>query len=424
VVEHTSKSGGIARYTFPRAEVKQIERAEGRARAADEGPRPIRAEWFLLRRGGQLVGTRYLELWSVKTRGQPGYRLEEKVEFFAQGPQLPATRTHRTEEVDQRFQPRLLAWHEEGDRGGDREGARRYTRDVSGRVVDGVWRGSVFSGGEARQVKVRVPEGIRSRLGHREHLLRIPRRVHLIDARILDVDRERLVSVRAGFTSVTEDPSGKRPGHEFHWEEGGRRLISFFDPGQRVIREEISEGIVALPVSKEQMEAARKGSSEKPDAASRDVRLAEAGLAFTSPDALWTWNAVSGSPGHTGWRVLGRLDNRVLLTDMRVEWHPHTSLSQSAAERTPERVEAWLIRRLRAVSPDVKVVAARRALEGLAGAWRIGLTGTLKKESIRTTAVVVDRAAGRVVLLLAGPAGAWEQVQPALERLIASIRLL
>ena len=122
--------------------------------------------------------------------------------------------------------------------------------------------------------------------------------------------------------------------------------------------------------------------------------------------------------------MLGRLDNRVLLTDMRVEWHPHTSLSESASERAPERVEAWLIRRLRAVSPDLEVVAPRRALDGLAGAWRIGLAGTLKKESIRTTAVVVDRGTGRVVLLLAGPAGAREQVQPALERLIASLRLL
>lgn len=417
VVEHTSKSGGIARYTFPRAEVKQIRRAEGVARSPDEGPRPIRAESFLLRRGGRLVGTRYFELWSVRTRGKPGYRLEEKIEFFSQGPQLPATRTHRTEEVNQRFEPRLLAWHEEGDGGG---GGRRYSRDVSGRVVDGVWRGSVYSAGEARQVQVRVPEGIRSRLGHREHLLRIPRRVRLIDARILDVDRERLVSVRAGFTSVTEDPSGKRPGHEFHWEEGGRRLISFFDAGQRVVREEISEGIVAVPVSREQMEAARKGTTEKPDSASREVRLAEAGLTFTPPDAIWRWSAVSGSPGHTGWRVLGRLDNRVLLTDMRVEWHPQTATS----ERSPERVEAWLLRRLRGVSPDLEVVAARTPVDGLEGAWRIGLKGTLKKESIRTTAVVVDRGTGRVVLLLAGPAGAWEQVQPALERLLASIHTL
>ena len=36
----------------------------------------------------------------------------------------------------------------------------------------------------------------------------------------------------------------------------------------------------------------------------------------------------------------------------------------------------------------------------------------------------VDRPGGRVVLLLAGPAGAWEQVRPAVARFVRSIRLL
>ncbi|MDJ0522359.1 MAG: hypothetical protein QNJ90_09855, partial [Planctomycetota bacterium] len=180
------------------------------------------------------------------------------------------------------------------------------------------------------------------------------------------------------------------------------------------------EGIVAVPASQEQVEAAARGSTEKPDADSREVRLPEAGIAFTAPDAIWAWKPAVGSPGHTGWRLLGRLDNRVLLTDMRVEWHPY----DRATERQPERAEAWLLGRLRGVSPDLKVVEARRAVPEVAGAWRIELTGTLKKESIRTTAVVVDRRMGRVVLLLAGPAGAWGQVRPALERLLASIRLL
>ena len=70
------------------------------------------------------------------------------------------------------------------------------------------------------------------------------------------------------------------------------------------------------------------------------------------------------------------------------------------------------------------MVAERRELTGLRGAWQLGLQGTLRKESVRSVAVVVDRPGGRVVLLLAGPAGAWEQVRPAIARLVRSIRLL
>ncbi len=420
VVEHTSASGGVARYTFPRSEVKQVKRAAGVERRPEGGPRPIRDEWFLLRRGGRIVGTRRLELWSVKSSGKPGYRLEEKIEFFAQGPQLPATRTHRIEKVDLRFEPRLLAWQEEGDAGDGPDGTRRYSRGASGRVVDGEWRGSIFGAGDARTLKVRVPQGTRGRLGFREHLLRIPRRIRLLDTRIIDPDREGMVAVRAGFTSVTDSPGGERRGHEFHWEEGGRRLISFFDAGQRVIREEISEGIVALPVSEAQAVAARSGGRTAEDAASREVKLAEAGIAFTPPDTVWTWQPSMGSPTNTGWRTLGRLDNRVLLADARIEWHPRGT----ASERSPAQVEAWLLRRLRAVSPDLRILTTRAAVQGVASSWRMELGGTLKKESIRTIAVVVDRPMGRVVLLLAGPAGAWGQVRPALERLLTSIRLL
>ena len=72
----------------------------------------------------------------------------------------------------------------------------------------------------------------------------------------------------------------------------------------------------------------------------------------------------------------------------------------------------------------VKVIAPRSEIDGLPKAWRLELSGTLKKESVRTIAVVVDREAGRVVLLLAGPAGAWGQVRPALERVLASLRPL
>lgn len=422
VMERVSKSGGVGRIVFPREDIKLIRRGrpEG-ARTSEGGPRLVREEWFLLRSSGRIIGTRRLELWAVKARGEPGFRLEEAIEYFAQGPQLPATRTHRTEEVDQRFLPRLLAYREEGDASSARGGPARYARSVSGRVVDGVWRGSSYRGGGTHRCEVTLPTGTRGPLGAREHLLRMPRRVGLLDLRILDPDREELVHVRAGFTSVTQDPSGRRPGHEFHWETDGGRFISYFDAKQNTVQEQIAEGVVAMPVGREQAEAAasQAGKAGK-TMGGREVTLAEAGIAFTPPGPLWTWTPKDASPGNTGWRVLGRLANPVMVTDVRVEWHPH----EAGSERGAEAVEAWLMRRLRSVSGDVKVVEERRELTGLDGAWQIGLLGTLRKESVRTVAVVVDRPGGRVVLLLAGPAGAWEQVRPAVARFVRSIRLL
>ncbi len=432
VLERVSKTGGVGRITFQRKDIKTIRRGrpEG-VPSGDGGPRLVREEWFLLRSTGGIIGTRQLELWSVKSRGKPGYRLEEHIEYFAQGPQLPATRTHRTEEVDERFVPRLIAYREEGDASSLRDGPSRYARNVSGRVVKGVWRGSSYRGGSAHQCEVELAIGTRGPLGTREYLLRLPRRVGLLDLRVIDPDREEVVAVRAGFASVTQDPSGRRPGHEFHWEQGGRRFISYFDRTQNVVQERIAEGVLAVPVSKEQASAATtQANASGTQEGGRDVTLVEPGIAFTPPGPLWSWKARDLSPkGNAegtslaaggGWRVLGRMNNEVLVTDMRVEWHPKASLAGSTSAAT----EAWLLRRLRAVSPDLAIVAERRELTGLHGAWRLGLQGTLRKESVRTVAVVVDRPGGRVVLLLAGPAGAWEQVRPAIARLVRSIRLL
>ncbi len=422
LLERVSKSGGVGRITFPREDIKLIRRGrpEG-ARTAEGGPRLLREEWFLLHSSGRIVGTRRLELWSIRSRGEPGYRLEERLEYFSQGPQLPATRTFRTEEVDERFLPRLLAYREEGEASEQRSGPSRYARNVSGRVVVDEWRGSSYRGGETHQCKVKLPKGTRGPLGTREHLLRMPRRVGLLDLRVIDPDREEIVRVRAGFTSVTPDPHGRRPGHEFHWEQDGRRLISYFDGKQNTVQEQIAEGILAKPVSSEQAAAAAQQAGKAGKATKgREVRLAEAGLAFTPPGPLWTWKPKGAQPGNTGWRLLGRFVNDVLVTDVRVEWHPH----EGKGIRGEQVVQDWLVRRLRSVSPDIKVVAERRELTGVEGAWQLGLQGTLRKESVRTVAVVVDRPGGRVVLLLAGPAGAWEQIRPAIVRFVRSIRLL
>lgn len=422
VLERVSKSGGVGRITFPRADIRLIRRGRPEAaRTAEGGPRLVREEWFLLRSSGRIIGTRRLELWAVRARGEPGYRLEESIEYFAQGPQLPATRTHRIEEVDERFSPRLLAYREEGDAGKGPAGPERYTRSATGRVVDGVWKGASFRGGSAHTCEVMLPTGARGPLGTREHLLRMPRRVGLLDLQVLDPDREELVGVRAGFTSVTQDPAGRRPGHEFHWERDGRRLISYFDAKQNTVQEQLAEGTVAMPVGREQAEAAaQQATGVAQRTGDPEIKLVEGGIAFTPPGPLWTWEPRVASPGHTGWRVIGRLSNAVLVTDVRVEWHPH----EAGTERTGDAVQSWLMRRLRSVCGDIGVAGERRELAGLENAWQIELTGTLRKESVRTVAVVVDRPAGRVVLLLAGPAGAWEQIRPAVVRFVRSIRLL
>lgn len=422
VLERVSRSGGIGRITFERSEVQEIRRGAGTSQRVRTGPRIVRDEWFLLRSGGRIIGTRHLELWSDRTKSGPGFRLEESVRFFAQGPHLPATLTKRTEIVDLRFFPRLLVFREVGEAGTDGVGPRRDERTVSGNVVDGVWRGSALGRGPAQRYEVEVGSETRGRLGFREFLLRQPRAVRLHDAQIIEPAIKGLVSVRAGFASVSDSESkfGQR-GHEFHWEEGPRRLVSYFDEETQALQEEIAEGVVALPVSKAQAEAADgQARSTGGDTDAREVRLAEAGIALTAPDPVWTWKLGIASPGNTGWRVLGRMDNRVLLSDVRVEWHP----KGADAPQGDAQVEAWLVRRLRGASPNLRVLEARRALPDLADAWRLSLAGTLKQESVRTIAVVVDRPRGRVVLLLAAPASAWEQVRPALDRLVSSIRLL
>jgi hypothetical protein len=423
VLERISRSGGIGRITFDRAEVAGVRRGGGATDRPRGGPRLIRGEWFLLRSAGRIIGTRHLELWSDRTKAGPGFRIEETVRFFAQGPHLPATWTKRTEVVDLRFFPRLVAYREVGEGGEGGSGPRRYERNISGDVVDGVWSGFAFDGGRGQRCEVHIGTGTRGRLGLREYLLRGPREVALVDARIIEPALKARIPVRAGFASVTPAaaPGSGVKGHEFHWEEDGRRLISYFGEGVETLQEEIAEGVLAVPVSPEGAEAAESqaaGSGADPE--SREIQLPEAGIAFTAPDPIWNWQASLGSPGNTGWRTLGRMDNRVLLSDARVEWHP----LMPGDSREPAQVESWLIGRLRGACRDLQVVDARRPLSGVDGAWRVTVQGTLKQESVRTIVVVVDRPRGRVVLLLAAPAAAWEQVQPALERFVSSIHPL
>jgi hypothetical protein len=418
-----SDSGGTTRLTLQRGEIRQIRRGAG-GPAPRGGARPLRDEWFLLRSGGRIIGKRNVQFWSVATGGEPGYRLEDLRVYFAQGTRLPETRTHLQEYTDLELHPRLLSFREVGEPSSEPGGPRRYERNVSGRVTDGVWKGVSVTDGSSRGFEVRLGDDTRGRLGLREHLLRQPRAVRLYDARILDADAEGLVTVRAGFAALPRTAAEKRRGHEFHWEQDGRRLISYFDVDTHVLREEIAEGVTAVPVSREQAEAAGSGDDEAgegtTEAAQREIRLPEAGIGFVLPDRLWSWTPQPPSPLDRGWRVLGRLETRVTLADVRIEWHA----AGPDTERDPAQVEGWLLRRLRAACPDLRVVSGRRVLPALEGAWQMVVACTLKGERVQTRAIVIDRTRGRVVLLLACPASALAQGEAAWTRFVESLRLL
>ena len=136
VLETTSRSGGLGRITFKRAEVKAIRRGSGSEARVRGGPRLIRDEWFLLRSDGRIIGTRHLELWSDRMRAGPGFRIEETIRIFSQGAHLPATMTKRTELVDLRFYPRLIAFREVGEASSTPDGPARYERNIAGYIVE------------------------------------------------------------------------------------------------------------------------------------------------------------------------------------------------------------------------------------------------------------------------------------------------
>ena len=416
VLERPSSSGGFARFTFKKENILRIRRGAGEP-AVKGSITPIRDEWQLLRSDGANVGHRHLELWSVRSGNRPAFRLEESITWFGQGQRVPWTRTTRVELVDLKFAPLVLSYKEVTEAETTSEGPRRYERTVSGRVDGGVWRGRSFVSGKAAEREVVLPRGTRGPLGLREHLLRAARRTGINTAQVIDPDEEGLVEVRAGFAAL-EGARDKR-GDEFHWEQDGRRRISWFKE-TRVAREEITEGVIAVPCTREQATAAEEAAKKDGEPDEKDiVKIPEAGIAFRVPDPLWTWKPALAS-ARTGWRVLGRLSSKLHLADVRVEWHPESM----DAIGTAVEAEAWLLRRLRSVSPDLQITAPRRRFGAMEGAWQLGLTANLKGTKVNTIAVVLDRPPGRVLLLVACPLTTWDDGRPALEKFLASIHLL
>ena len=419
-LEYVSESGGRGRLFFPHRLVAGIER--GTVDELPSSPADVRDAWFLLRSGGRVVGTRHLRLRHVKNGDQPGWRLEEDLIHFARGPHVPTTRIHRMETVDLAFHPLKLHYREVGEASIDPLGPRRYERILTGPVSNGIWTALVQTADANEQKAYEVPAGLRGRLGVREHLLR-SRQTGLEDVVFFDAGRPGPVTVRAGYAGLGLRDGSGQPYDEFVWEEDGQRLLSTFRDAE-VVSETIAEGVLAVPVTRAQAEAAAVESERRARADEVDlVRLPDVGVTFRLPGDTWELLEVERSPVARGWRLVAATESRYHVADVRVEWNP----TGAEMAPTPDEAQERLLTRLKRVCPDLRVIGERRPLTGSgapASAWRLVVEGTLRGERVRTVAVVIDRGDGRVLFLAASPSVAWDAAQPSFERLFASIRVM
>jgi hypothetical protein len=414
VLELVGEGGGVSRITIPRAQISTVERGSGRApvRTAET----LRDAWFLLRSGGEIVGTRREVLRAVRLDGAAGFRLEEIVLQLPQGRRVPAARLERVEETDARFIPRRLTFRESAEPGGEGD-LPRFDRVVSGSVENDVWTATWKRGVEEGTTRLSLPPETRSVLGLRELLLRGERVAGLAKTQVLDVAEGGLVPVEVGFASLADGPDGT---DEMHWVVGGvRRILTL--RGNDIEADALAEGVSALPTTEAQaraVEAAARQGAKNP--AVREVVLAEAGLVLPLPGPDWSAERPLASGLDAGRRVVARLSSRVLLANARVEWDPEGL----APGREAHELEGEIIDRLRAWCPDLTVTEPRRPVAHLSGAWRMGLTGTLRDTRVETVLLVVPRGRGVTLVLLACPESAWEQGRAAAERLVAGARPL
>src|SRR5262245_19049815 len=96
------------------------------------------------------VGTRHL---LVMPREEGGLRLEEHLEFVAQG-RIPGARVDRIEDVGPDWRPVALDYMERGESGGDFRG-QPYETFRAGPVEGGVWKAVVRIGGAATSMEER-----------------------------------------------------------------------------------------------------------------------------------------------------------------------------------------------------------------------------------------------------------------------------
>ena len=431
IFDRYTAGGGSARLTVPRTKIRTIRRGK-RLLDSPAGSELLRDSWFLLRSDQGTIGTRHLMVIRVKTPRVDGYRLSETTYELPQGRHLPATETTTVEVVDRQFLPKLINYRERTVfKPGQESSERAFDRRVSGVVENGVWKKFSGVGGEMDRVDVKVPLDVRARLGHRENLLQqTPRTLGLSDKEVLDPHVEGLSEVRAGFVSISPRyRPGRRVksyrGDEFHWEQDGTRLISWFFEDSRPLREEVAQGVFAVPATEAQCRVAMGEQGAVKGDQTSALTLPECGLGFGMPGPLWTWKPKLAPASHTGWRVLGTMKNTIHVADIRIEWHPESA----ALRRTAAEAEAWLLQRLRGLAPKLRVIAPRQRFsslvsEGVSDAWRMEVAGRLRGESVHTIIVVVDRGPGRVIMLCACPSTVLQQARPALERFVATLRVL
>jgi hypothetical protein len=415
VLQRVSENGGVSRVSFPKSEISTLKRS-GKSAQNTPSAVVVREAWYLLRSGGQPLGTRHVVLRSVRVGGEPGFRIEETSTQFPQGKRIPRTRIERTEDTDPRFLPKRLVYRVatepvEGD-----DMSTRLERSVVGQVKDGVWRSSWRRGQQNGNTEVSLPPDTRGSLGLREWFLRDERVPGLVAVSVLDAAKDGLVDAQVGFAALGRDG---RP-DEFHWVEGEARRIARVE-GNEVLEETLADGVTAVPISATQAKAIEAASREEAkDPERRVVTLAEQGLALTLPGPDWTATRPLTSGFDAGWRMLARCASAPLVADARIEWNPEgTPVGQ-----TPAQAEAALLERLRSVCRDLAVTTPREAVPTLPGAWRLSVRGTLRDTAVRTLILCVPRGAGQVVILAACPETGWGMGEPALDRLLDSVRVL
>ena len=425
-------SGGRTRMTIARAQVATIERGLPDAPTAAPAGQAVRDEWYLLKAAERTVGVRHLLLLPSDRADRKGWRFEEQLTFLGSD-RLPGVRVERIEETTDDFRPVHLHYGERGEGAGN-GGTPGYDVFRAGPVVDGVWNATVREGTRQRTLELKGPAGVRSPLALREALVRAtPRSAGLVEVPLLDPARGDLRTVRAGFTTLDAGASSVRV-DVLRFEDGDRGLESRWSPGDppRCMVEDVAPGVVAVPATRAQAEAAMPAPvapvdprellrpSALPRVAKEDgprvLTLADVGIELTMPVPGWVAEPLAAQGDDVGVRVVARIASRLDATDVRIEWDP------AGAVGDPATAEKDLLARLRRVARDLRVETPR--VDGGDGLWRMRVVGTVRRETLWTWVLCADRGRGRITVLVACPEPAVRDVTPAVEALLTSFRRL
>lgn len=425
-------AGGRTRMTVGRAQVASIERGLPDAPAAAPAGQAVRDEWYLLKAAERTVGVRHLMMLPSDRADRKGWRFEEQLTFLGSD-RLPGVRVERIEETTEDFRPVHLHYGERGEGAGN-GGTPGYDVFRAGPVVDGVWNATVREGTRQRTLELKGPAGARSPLALREALVRAtPRTAGLVEVPLLDPARGELRTVRAGFTTLDAGASSVRI-DVLRVEDGDRGLESRWSPGDppRCTVEDVAPGVVAVPASRAQAEAALPAPAAALDPRTllrpaalpsapkeegpRVLTLADVGIELTLPGPGWVAEPLAAQADDVGARVVARVASRLDATDVRIEWDPAGAVGDAGA------AERDLLARLRRVARDLRVETPRAAVAD--GVWRMRVVGTVRRESLWTWVLCADRGRGRITVLVACPEPAVKDVSPAVEALLTSFRRL